>query len=285
MITDEFKNVFRCKFSKNSENYKIKICYLENSASDGSMWSQSSLVDDNGKELQPQKSKDYSIEKKTQILKLIESHPNWSESTIQARGGKEYKKQYKKRWEEQVRQGGTKFEKYKFIDEHTYEAFTEARKQLLSVRDTNIRDWALQARQTFQDDNFHFKASARWIEYFKERHAITSRKITKLVSRHEHRSFDEILKSAKSFQENVRQTSLDFKPENVLNTDQVGFTYEMISNRKLSHRGEKITSALAKSPTNLATHSYTIQYVISKAGKIVGDVFLCLQEQSGKLGA
>jgi hypothetical protein len=35
---------------------------------------------------------------------------------------------------------------------------------------------------------------------------------------------------------------------------------------------------------NLVTHSYTIMPIISMSGKLIGPVFICLQEPSGKLG-
>lgn len=217
-------------------------------------------------------------------MKLIQEHPNWSEAVIQRRGGKEYKRRYKNRWEEEVRKGGTVFEKLQFIDRQTYERFTEARRSLLTVRDGHLRGWALQAAQTFMDPTFTFTASQSWINAFKIRHSISSRKITRVVSHSEIRSPDFILQKAKSFQAAVKKSSQSFKPENVLNTDQTGFTYEILSGRTLSHKGEKITLGASKSPKNLATHSYTIQYVINLAGEIVGDVFMCLQETSGKLG-
>lgn len=40
----------------------------------------------------------------------------------------------------------------------------------------------------------------------------------------------------------------------------------------------------AKSPKNLVTHSYTVQYTISASGEIIGNVFVCLQETNGRLG-
>ncbi|CAL8099670.1 unnamed protein product [Orchesella dallaii] len=104
-----------------------------------------------------------------------------------------------------------------------------------------------------------------------------------LVSKREVASMESILEAATKFQQTIKRISPQYPSHLVLNTDQVGFMYELTGNRTLSHTGEKLTVACATSPTNLATHSYTCQYVISLAGTIVGDVFLCLQERTARL--
>ncbi|CAL8127138.1 unnamed protein product [Orchesella dallaii] len=244
-----------------------------------------SVYDEDGSAVVPNYNDNCSLERKKQILKLIREHPRWDIKTLQRNGAKEYKHTYyRKRWEDQVRRGGTRYEKLKFIDEYTYERFTEARNDFKCIKESNLHSWAIQASQTFQDDTFAFKASHSWVDSFKKKHGITSRRITKLVTRREILSMDAIHESAKAFQLGIKSDARNFQPDNIINTDQAGFTYEITNNRTLSHRGEKSTWALAKSPTNLATHSYTVQYVVSMAGKIVGDVFICLQERSGRLG-
>lgn len=47
--------------------------------------------------------------------------------------------------------------------------------------------------------------------------------------------------------------------------------------------GEKTTKGQVKS-MNAITHSYTVMPIISLAGKLIGPVFICLQEPTGKLG-
>ncbi|CAL8138491.1 unnamed protein product [Orchesella dallaii] len=225
-----------------------------------------------------------SLQRKTEILKLIADHPNWSVSTIQRNGGKEFKHaKYKKRWEEHIKRGGTRFEQWRYIDEYTYGRFVDARKELKCIKESNLKLWAAEAAQSFRDASFKFKASSFWIAKFKEKHSISSRKITKLVSKREVASMESILEAATKFQQTIKRISPQYPSHLVLNNDQVGFMYELTGNRTLSHTGEKLTVACATSPTNLATHSYTCQYVISLAGTIVGDVFLCLQERTARL--
>src|SRR5579863_7664995 len=48
------------------------------------------------------------------------------------------------------------------------------------------------------------------------------------------------------------------------------------------NEGRKISYAVIAH--NLSTHSYTVQYVISMEGRIMGKAFVCLQEKGGKLG-
>lgn len=70
----------------------------------------------------------------------------------------------------------------------------------------------------------------------------------------------------------------------IWNEDQLGFSYELINIRTLSHKGERRITLTSTSPKNKATHSYTAQYMISMSGKIVGKPFICLQEPAGKFG-
>ena len=74
----------------------------------------------------------------------------------------------------------------------------------------------------------------------------------------------------------------DYALEEILNTDQVDLELELHSTRTLSHEGENDTLTRVKSK-NAATHSHTIQPMISLAGKLLGPVFLCLKEPKGKM--
>ena len=67
-----------------------------------------------------------------------------------------------------------------------------------------------------------------------------------------------------------------------MNTDQSGLQLELYSNRTLNFQGEKTTLAAVHSVHN-TTHSYTMQPMISMIGHLVGPLFLCLKEPSGRL--
>lgn len=152
------------------------------------------------------------------------------------------------------------------------------------LRTSHLRCFALQKYLEINDPSLKFKASQTWIKRFKSKYRISSRKITRLVSKREIRSEEEILMSANRFQREIRQLSQSYDQDHIINTDQCGFQYEMTSARTLTWKGEKTVFGYSQSPKNLATHSYTVQYVISMAANIKGNVFLCLQEMGGKLG-
>lgn len=145
----------------------------ENLASEGSAWSQGSLVDDEGNQVEEEpanSSGHVSLQRKEEILKLIEEHPKWKHSTILTHGGKELKHMYYKGiWTKQVLEGGTKFDKLNNIDIFVIEKFHEARKELKCVKEIHLRRWAIQACQSFRDSSFTFKASRCWAHNFKSK--------------------------------------------------------------------------------------------------------------------
>ena len=128
-----------------------------------------------------------------------------------------------------------------------------------------------------------FQASEYWLFVFKNRHGICSRKITNKVTKKEIIYFDNIIKSDVEFLENFHQVSSKYLPEEIFNTDKVGIEKELYSNRTLSFEREKTTYGSVTSK-NAATHSYTIQPMISLDGRLVGPMCLCLQETKGRLG-
>ncbi len=64
-----------------------------------------------------------------------------------------------------------------------------------------------------------------------------------------------------------------------MNTDQSGLEIEMVGNRTLSFKGEKTTFGKVRSVYN-ASHSYTVQFIISLTGQPIGTCYLCLKEKN-----
>jgi len=124
--------------------------------------------------------------------------------------------------------------------------------------------------------------SGHWIHLFKHRHGICSRHVTKLVTKREVESADEINKSDDVFTCDVQKILPNYDPRYVLNTDQSGLELEMYSNRTLSFEGEKLTLAKVRSLHN-TTHSYAVQPILPLAGTLVGKLFLCLKEPNGHM--
>ena len=122
-----------------------------------------------------------------------------------------------------------------------------------------------------------------WIRNFKNKHTICSRKVTNIITKREILNADEILKSEEDFLKLFKKISPKYKGSTILNIDQVGIEKEQHSTRTLSYKGERKTFGMVKSK-NATTHSDTVQPIISLDGKLVGPMYLCLQEPNGKMG-
>lgn len=228
-----------------------------------------------------------SLEKKEKIVKLHKQHPNWKFTTLQVHAGVALKKKdYLKRWEEEVKKGGTKFDKSKAIKNFTYAKFCEARNSRSPVTTRNVQEWALQAAQQFRDQDlkFSFIASKNWTNNFKQEFRIHQRKVTRYVKPTEQRSLDDIYRSAENFQIECQQiTSGGSDRSLIINTDQMGCEYRSAIDRTLDHVGKKAIEVHI-GDVNKVTHSYTVQYSITASGKLLPKVFICLQEPTGKFG-
>jgi hypothetical protein len=175
---------------------------------------------------------------------------------------------------------GSKRQKIEEVDSFVSELFEDAREQSLCVHDADLRRWALQKAR--QQSMIEFSASDHWLANFKHRYNIVSRKITKIVSKHSIQNADEIEKSAKEFVDAVREDAKNYSSNEIFNTDQVGLEKEFHSSRTLTFKGERTTAGSVKSQS-AATHSYTIQPLVSMAGQVIGPLFLCLQEPTGRI--
>jgi Tc5 transposase C-terminal domain/Tc5 transposase DNA-binding domain len=225
------------------------------------------------------------IERKILIVETADKKPNWSWETLKKKGSfpeitnrnsvARYRKQVEKK---------TRLQLCREIDQHVLDQVKECRKTFKILRASHLRIFAMQKYIQLNTPSFIFKASQSWVTKFKKRHRISSRKITKLVSRREIREEEEILESARAFQSDILALSDKFNPDDIVNTDQCGWQYEPPSARTYTFKGEKQVFGCAESPKNKVTHSYTVQYVISMEGNIKGNVFVCLQEKGGKLG-
>lgn len=72
-------------------------------------------------------------------------------------------------------------------------------------------------------------------------------------------------------------------PAQIFNTDQSGFNLELLSRRTLEVKGtKKVISTIRSKPS--ATHSYTVQFLISASGELKAPLFMIMQEQGGRFG-
>lgn len=178
-------------------------------------------------EYKKSKPSDYiSLDYKTKVVNIAEAHPSWSLATLQKKGCSRLKKrEYLSKWKEDIKKGGTIFDKYAIIDSWTYDRFVEARQNYQQVTTRNLQQWALTAAAQFKD--FDFKASERWVTNFKQKHGIRQRKITKYVSKKETLSIEEMLASAETFRIQTLRLIQNFNADFVINTDQTGMCNDL----------------------------------------------------------
>ena len=106
--------------------------------------------------------------------------------------------------------------------------------------------------------------------------------MTKLVTKKAVENQDQINYSAETFVSVTKRIIKNYNPNQVLNTDQIGIELEPYGNRTLSYSGEKSTWASIRS-SGAATHSYTIQPTIAMDGSVIGQLYVCLKEPTGRI--
>nr|XP_012230957.1 PREDICTED: uncharacterized protein LOC105677132 [Linepithema humile] len=97
----------------------------------------------------------------------------WKSSTTRPRTLEGVKRRFRKvyslrqlrRWEIQVNQGGSRFEKLKQISEYTLNNFHTALENRIIVHDADLARWAIRAQENLNVPGF--TASSRWIRKFK----------------------------------------------------------------------------------------------------------------------
>ncbi|CAF4577860.1 unnamed protein product, partial [Rotaria sp. Silwood2] len=166
------------------------------------------------------------------------------------------------------------------IDSYVFTMFKDARDQSLCIYDADLQRWAIAKAR--EQSMYEFVASNFWVYNFKHKHSIVSRKISKVISSQSIRNADEIDSTAEDFVNAARAEMKNYSSSEIFNTDQVNLVKEFRSNRTLTFKGEKITAGSVTSK-NASTHSYTIQPLINMEGKVVGPLFLCLQETTGRI--
>lgn len=95
---------------------------------------------DSSSEEKKSKMEHIPLDYKLKVVNMAKKHPTWSFKTLQSRGcGRLVKKEYLSRWEEDIKKGGTIFDKYAIIDSWTYDRFVEARQNYQQVTTNNLQ--------------------------------------------------------------------------------------------------------------------------------------------------
>lgn len=173
-------------------------------------------------------------------------------------------------------------EKIRKVKDYVKMSFENAREKGDIVHYWNLQNWASEAKRRI---DVEFKISNTFLKNFKKDNNIVTRKITKYLTTREISNEAEIKRAGNEFVEKINIMVRDggLNHDNVWNTDQSNFEYEMCTARTLSQKGEKDTWARCQS-TNSLTHSYTIQVHISLSGKLGKSIYICFQERSGSFG-
>lgn len=192
-----------------------------------------------------------------------------------------YRQQYLNHFKQCIARGESKSALKEIINIEVGKRFKEARANFLPVRGFMLQDWATQ--EALRLNATHFRAGRKWLWSFKQRFRVVSRKVTKFVGRAERAKQAQIDANFDLFQRNYTRYKHYFRERLIWNTDQTGFNYEQSTARTLSFKGERDTWVTVESK-NKATHSYTAQPIISRDGKAIGKLTLCMQEKNGEFG-
>ena len=132
------------------------------------------------------------------------------------------------------------------------------------------------AKEKVLEINFEkFKASIHWLNEFKRRYKIVSRKVTKVISKTSIDDSEERLEQQQEFRNKVKNAIKKYDDKRVYNSDQSGFKYEIHSGRTLNTKGDTNVECIVQS-AHSTTHSYTIQPTVSAEGKLLSPMFLVL---------
>lgn len=186
-----------------------------------------------------------------------------------------------RRWKQQVESGGDRQDRLYQITQYTLEKFKEAIASKIIIHDIDLKRWALKKKAELKIS--WFKASRWWLNEFKKKHGIVSRKITKFVTKRSINNNKELEMQCSVFQNSVKQLIMERGVQNIYNSDQSGFNLEFHSGRTLQCQGSKNVESVVQSLSSL-THSYTVQPTISADGKLLSPLFLVLKETTGEFG-
>lgn len=177
---------------------------------------------------------------------------------------------------------GTAREKYIKIANYVWEKFKLSREQHRAVHDIDLRRWALEKGRELELASF--KASTWWVNSFKKNNRIVSRRVTKFVSFRHIETVEEIENSAAILHVQLQNDVYPkFTHDQIFNTDQTGYNYEMTRDRTMDLIGARQVHVQVMN-TFATSHSYTIQPLVSMDGKLLPKLMIVLQEKDGQFG-
>lgn len=159
----------------------------------------------------------------------------------------------------------------------------KAYSQRRQITITNLRNWIAQAQAKFKPKKR--LTSAGYLHKLKQILHISSRKITRFVTKKAIQQEAQIMQTANDFVSEMNELAKneDLCDDSFWNSDQSRFEYEMRRERSYARKGERLVEVQV-CDMNSISHSYTIQVHLSKSGELGQKIFIVLQEASGKFG-
>lgn len=128
-----------------------------------------------------------------------------------------------------------------------------------------------------------FKASYKWVNTFKKNNRLSSRKVTKKISRPRFENQEMIEESLLEFLNHYARISDHFDPRMIWNIDQSGIEYESSNERVVGRTGARDIYLRVDSMSK-TTHTFTAQPIFTRDGRLTGPLTLCMQEATGDFG-
>lgn len=192
-----------------------------------------------------------------------------------------YRRQYLPDFRRCVEQGGSRHTKIQEINEFVKNETDYLIDNNFRLKGYVIRALGRRAARRFQAP--WFKASKGWIDEFKRKYRIGSRKVNKYISRPMRLNEAQIEANKQAFIREYSRLSRFFHRRQIWNIDQTGVEYESSNQRTLARIGTKVVRQRIDS-LNKNTHSYTGQPILSRDGRLLGKLLLCTQESTGEFG-
>jgi hypothetical protein len=149
------------------------------------------------------------------IVNYHDKYPNRKFQSIQKQVCRKFKDMRKiPLYREYIKNGGTKRQQMEKIVELVYERYYEARKKFMPVHSIDLKRWAIDCSK---NNSFGFKACDSWIQKFKKRHRIVSRKAVKIVCLKQIESNDLIEKSIDYFRDLFESRKDDYLERYIFN--------------------------------------------------------------------
>lgn len=203
-----------------------------------------------------------------------------SEKSIQAKY-KWYKRQYLPDFRKCVEEDGSRRMKLDQIERFVQDRCNEILRQHLPLKTYMIKGFGRRAARI--ENAPWFKASPGWVKQFTARNRLCSRKVTKMMSRPRIENQENIDESILEFYNNYTRLSRFFPQRMIWNIDQTGVEYESTNERVTARRGSRDVYLRVDS-LNKNTHSFTAQPILSRDGRLLGKLILCMQEPNGFFG-